>query len=59
VPEELKPITAELVQRVQKLVGDLEVDLDAPLRPDQIIKQSAPQKWITPLPLRRRESDRM
>jgi antitoxin PrlF len=34
-PERLKPITADLVQRLQTLVGDLEVDLEAPL-PDEV-----------------------
>jgi antitoxin PrlF len=34
-PERLKPITPDLVQRLQTLVGDLEVDLEAPL-PDEV-----------------------
>ena len=34
-PERLMPITADLVQRLQTLVADLEVDLDAPL-PDEV-----------------------
>jgi antitoxin PrlF len=38
-PERLKPITADLVQRLQTLVGDLEVDLYGPL-PDEV--ESAP-----------------
>jgi hypothetical protein len=38
-PERLMPITADLVQRLQTLVADLEVDLDAPL-PDEV--ESAP-----------------
>ena len=29
-PERLQPITSDLVQRIQTLVGNLEVDLDAP-----------------------------
>jgi hypothetical protein len=30
-PERLEPVRADLVQRLQTLVGDLEVDLDASL----------------------------
>ena len=30
-PAHLQPITSDLVQRLQTLVGDLEVDLDTPL----------------------------
>ena len=33
-PERLQPITSDLVQRMQTLVGNLDVDLDAPL-PDE------------------------
>lgn len=33
-PKHLLPMDAELVQRAQSLVGDLEVDLDAPLSPE-------------------------
>jgi len=33
-PERLQAIDASLVQRLQSLVGDIEVDLDAPLSAD-------------------------
>lgn len=33
-PERLQPITAEQVRRVQSLVGDVSVELDTPLPPD-------------------------
>jgi hypothetical protein len=33
-PERLQPITADLVDRLHSLVGDLDVDLDAPLPDD-------------------------
>ena len=33
-PERLQPVTADLAQRLQALVGDVEVDLNAPL-PDE------------------------
>ena len=33
-PEQLQPITAEQVRRVQSLVGDVSVELDTPLPPD-------------------------
>ena len=33
-PERLQPITAEHVRRVQSLVGDVSVELDTPLPPD-------------------------
>ena len=33
-PERLQPISADLVDRLHSLVGDLEVDLDAPLPED-------------------------
>jgi len=33
-PERLQPITAEQVRRVQSLVGDVAVELDTPLPPD-------------------------
>lgn len=33
-PEGLQPITAEQVRRVQSLVGDVSVELDTPLPPD-------------------------
>jgi antitoxin PrlF len=33
-PDHLKPITSDLVSRLQDLVGDIDVDLDAPL-PDE------------------------
>jgi antitoxin PrlF len=34
-PERLKPIGADLVQRLQDLVGGVEVDLDEPLPNDE------------------------
>lgn len=33
-PERLQPITAKQVRRVQSLVGDVSVELDTPLPPD-------------------------
>ncbi len=33
-PERLQPITAEQVRRFQSLVGDVSVELDTPLPPD-------------------------
>jgi len=33
-PEQLQPITAEQMRRVQSLVGDVSVELDTPLPPD-------------------------
>ena len=33
-PERLQPIAAEQVRRVQSLVGDVSVELDTPLPPD-------------------------
>ncbi len=33
-PERLQPITAEQVRRVQSLAGDVSVELDTPLPPD-------------------------
>lgn len=33
-PERLQPITAEQVRRIQSLVGDVSVELDTPLPPD-------------------------
>jgi len=34
-PECLRPVTKEMVERVWALVGDIEVDLDAPLPEDE------------------------
>ena len=33
-PERLQPVTADQVRRVQSLVGDVSVELDTPLPPD-------------------------
>lgn len=33
-PERLKPLSANVLTRIDMLVGDIEVDLDAPLSPD-------------------------
>ena len=33
-PERLQPVTAEQVRRIQSLVGDVSVELDTPLPPD-------------------------
>lgn len=33
-PERLRPITAEQVRRIQSLAGDVLVELDTPLPPD-------------------------
>ena len=33
-PERLRPITAKQVRRIQSLVGDVSVELDIPLLPD-------------------------
>ncbi|MDO4905670.1 MAG: type II toxin-antitoxin system PrlF family antitoxin [Lautropia sp.] len=33
-PERLRPITAKQMRRIQSLVGDVSVELDTPLPPD-------------------------
>ncbi len=33
-PERLQPVTTEQVRRIQSLVGDVSVELDTPLQPD-------------------------
>ena len=33
-PERLQPVTDEQVRRIQSLVGDVSVELDTPLQPD-------------------------
>jgi antitoxin PrlF len=33
-PERLQPVTAEQVRRIQSLVGDVSVEPDTPLQPD-------------------------
>lgn len=35
-PERLRPLDVDFVERLKLLVGDIDVDLDAPLPPDAI-----------------------
>jgi hypothetical protein len=40
-PERLQPVTAEQVRRIQSLVGDVSVEFDTPLPPDDASLRSA------------------